>query len=326
MKKLFVIAAAMFAFATVSAQSTNEIITKYNDGVAAIGTKEWAKAAEALEAVVKGGISSEDNQVLNCVTTAKKYIPTCYQRLGTAAASKKQYDEAIAYLTKAADKAELWGDSQAKIKSNQILAKVYQVQGGEAFNSEDYATAVAVFEKGYAANHRNTEMALNLAESYFKLNEYQKGMDVCNNICGLNPSRYSEAIAAAKTKMALYTNNEVARMQQAGDQDGLIAMADSMLATDPTSALAEKIRLQAYNNKKEYDKVLELGDNAALAQVEADDKSDVYFMIGAAYNTKYNSGGNKDAALKAKAIEYLQKVEAGNSVDAAKAALAELTK
>ena len=63
-----------------------------------------------------------------------------------------------------------------------------------------------------------------------------------------------------------------------------------------------------------------------MAQVEADDKSDVYFIIGAAYNTKYNAGGNKDAALKAKAIEYLQKVEAGNSVEAAKAALAELTK
>ena len=105
MKKLFVIVAAIFAFATVSAQSTNEIITKYNTGVEAITAKEWGKAAEALEAVVKGGISSEDNQVLNCVTTAKKYIPTCYQRLGTAAASKKQYDEAIAYLTKAADKA-----------------------------------------------------------------------------------------------------------------------------------------------------------------------------------------------------------------------------
>lgn len=326
MKKVVLMAVALLSFAMVSAQSAGEIVQKYNDGAAALQAKDWAKALSLFESVVKGGADSEDSNVVNCVATAKKYIPTCYQRIGTAAAGRKDFNAAIENLTKAAEKSELWGDMQGKAKANTILAKVYQVQGGEAFNAEDYVTAVAVFEKGYAANHRNTEMALNLAESYFKLNEYQKGMDVCNNICGMNPSRYSEAIAAAKTKMALYTNNEVARMQQAGDQDGLIAMADSMLATDPTSALAEKIRLQAYNNKKEYDKVLELGDNAALAQVEADDKSDVYFMIGAAYNTKYNAGGNKDAALKAKAIEYLQKVEAGNSVDAAKAALAELTK
>jgi hypothetical protein len=90
--------------------------------------------------------------------------------------------------------------------------------------------------------------------------------------------------------------------------------------------LAEKIRLQAYNNKKAYDKVIELGDNAAAAQTEADDQSDVYFIIGAAYNAKYNAGGNKDAALKAKAMEYLQKVVSGNSVEAAKTALAELSK
>ena len=221
-------------------------------------------------------------------------------------------------------KAELWGDTTAKQKANQILAKVYQVQGGEAFNAGNYEAAVAVFEKGYAANKRNTEMALNLAESYFKLGEYQKGMDVCTNICGMNATKYAEAIAEAKEKMAMYTNNEVARLQQAGDQDGIIAMADAMLATDPASALAEKIRIQAYNNKKEYDKVIELGENAALAQTTEEEKSDVFFIIGAAYNAKYNAGGNKDAALKDKAVSYLQKVVAGNSVEVAKGALENL--
>ena len=219
---------------------------------------------------------------------------------------------------------ELWGDSTAKIKSNQILAKVYQAQGGEAFNAGNYAEAVAVFEKGYAANKRNTEMALFLAESYFKLGEYQKGMDVCNNICGMNATKYADAIAEAKSKMAMYTNNEVARLQQNGDQDGIIAMADAMLATDPTSALAEKIRLQAYNNKKEYDKVIELGENAAAVQTTEEEKSDIFFIIGAAFNAKYNAGGNKDMAMKDKAVAYLQKVVAGNSVEAAKSALENL--
>ena len=324
MKKIVLIAVALFSFAMVSAQSASEITAKYSEGTVALQAKDWAKALENFEAVVKGGMDSEDSNVLNCVATSKKYIPTCYQRLGTRAAGAKKWDEAIKFLSAAAEKAELWGDSTAKTKANQILAKVYQAQGGEAFNAGDYAAAVAVFEKGYAANKRNTEMALNLAESYFKLGEYQKGMDVCTNICGMNATKYAEAIAEAKGKMAMYTNNEVARLQQAGDQDGIIAMADSMLATDPTSALAEKIRLQAYNNKKEYDKVIELGENAAAAQTVEEEKSDVYFIIGAAYNAKYNAGGNKDAALKDKAVSYLQKVTAGGSVEAAKAALESL--
>ena len=324
MKKLVLMAVALFSFAMVSAQSASEITAKYNEAAAALQAKDWTKALENFEAVVKAGMDSEDSNVLSCVATSKKYIPTCYQRLGTAAAGAKKWDEAIKYLSTAAEKAELWGDSTAKVKANQILAKVYQAQGGEAFNAGDYAAAVAVFEKGYAANKRNTGMALNLAESYFKLGEYQKGMDVCNNICGMNASKYAEAIAEAKEKMAMYTNNEVARLQQAGDQDGIIAMAESMLAADPASALAEKIRLQAYNNKKDYAKVIELGETAALAQTTEEGQSDVYFIIGAAYNAKYNAGGNTDAALKDKAVSYLQKVVAGGSVEAAKAALENL--
>ena len=324
MKKIVLMAVALLSFGLASAQSASEITAKYNEAATALQAKDWAKALENFEAVVKGGMDSEDSNVLNCVATSKKYIPTCYQRLGLRAAGAKKYDEAIKFLSTAAEKAELWGDGTAKVKSNQILAKVYQAQGGEAFNAGNYADAVAVFEKGYAANKRNTEMALFLAESYFKLGEYQKGMDVCTNICGMNATKYAEAIAEAKEKMAMYTNNEVARLQQAGDQDGIIAMADSMLATDPASALAEKIRLQAYNNKKEYDKVIELGENAAAAQTAEEEKSDVYFIIGAAFNAKYNAGGNKDAALKDKAVSYLQKVTAGGSVEAAKAALESL--
>lgn len=317
MKKVVLMAVALLSFAMVSAQSAGEIVAKYNEGAAALQAKDWTKALANFESVVKGGADSEDSNVVNCVATAKKYIPTCYQRIGTAAAGRKDFAAAIENLTKAAEKAELWGDMQGKAKSNMILAKVYQVQGGEAFNAEDYITAVAVFEKGYAANPRNTDMALNLAESYFKLGEYQKGMDVCNNICGMNATKYADAIASAREKMSMYTNNEVARLQQAGDNDGIIAMAEGMLSTDPTSALAEKIRIQAYNNKKDYDKVIELGETAALAQTDDEDKSDVYFILGAAYNAK---------EMKPQAIVNLEKVVAGNSVEPAKAALAELKK
>lgn len=317
MKKVVLMAVALLSFAMVSAQSAGEIVAKYNEGAAALQAKDWTKALANFESVVKGGADSEDSNVVNCVATAKKYIPTCYQRIGTAAAGRKDFAAAIENLTKAAEKAELWGDMQGKAKSNMILAKVYQVQGGEAFNAEDYITAVAVFEKGYAANPRNTDMALNLAESYFKLGEYQKGMDVCNNICGMNATKYADAIASAREKMSMYTNNEVARLQQAGDNDGIIAMAEVMLSTDPTSALAEKIRIQAYNNKKDYDKVIELGETAALAQTDDENKSDVYFILGAAYNAK---------EMKPQAIVNLEKVVAGSSVEPAKAALAELKK
>ena len=318
MKKLILATLAMLAFGWASAQtSSNEVVTKYNEAVTAIQSKDWSKALPLLEQVVDKGIDSEDNTVLNCVQTAKKYIPTGYFMLGGRAYKSQNYDEALNYFAKSAEKAELYGNTSAKNKANTWVANVYQAKGGEAFNNKDYATAAEVFAKGYAANPRNTDMALNLAMSYCELGEYEKGMDIYNSICALPAEKYADAIAKANEMKALYTNNEVAKLQSAGDNDAIIALAEKMLAADPTSALAEKIRLQAYNNKKDYAKVIELGESAAAAQTYEDSRSDVYFILGAAYNAK---------EMKEQAIATLKKVIVGNSVEAAKKALADLTK
>ncbi len=319
MKKLIFATLAVLAFGWASAQtSSNEVVTKYNDAVTAIQAKDWAKALPLLEQVVAKGIDSEDNTVLNCVQTAKKYIPTGYYMLGGRAIKEQNYDAALANFSTSAEKAELYGDTQAKNKANTWIAKVYQIKGGEAFNNKDYAAAAEVFAKGYEANPRNTDMALNLAMSYCEMGEYEKGMEIYNNICALPATdRYAAAIAKANEMKALYTNNEVAKLQGAGDNDAIIALADKMLAADPASALAEKIRVQAYNNKKDYAKVIELGESAAMAQTDEADRSDVYFILGAAYNAK---------EMKDQAVATLKKVTAGNSVEAAKKALADLAK
>ena len=320
MKKLFVTMFALLAVGFASAQS--EVIAKFNEGATAIQSKNYASAITLFETVIDKGLDSEDSKVLNCVATAKKYLPVCYQGVGLSAASQKNYPKAIEYLTKAAEIAELYGNTPAKQKAMTILAKVYQVQGGEAFNAKDYATAASVFEKGYAANPRNAEMALNLATSYCELGKYDEGMAIYNKICKMPADKYADAIAKAEANKALYTNNKVAKMQQAGDFDGVIAMADKLAATAP--ALAAKIRIEAYNGKKDYTKVIALGESTAAAQTTEEDKSAIYFLVGAAHNAKYNASGNKDVASREKAIEALKKVTAGASVEAAKAALAGL--
>ena len=66
----------------------------------------------------------------------------------------------------------------------------------------------------------------------------------------------------------------MAELQAANDQDGIIAMADKMLTQNPANALAQKIRLQAYLTKKDYAKVIELGEAAAAAQPDETEKSD----------------------------------------------------
>lgn len=322
MKKLFVTMFALLAVAAASAQS--EVIVKFNEGATALQSKNYTTAITNFETVIDKGMDSEDPKVTSCVATAKKYLPVCYQGVGLQAASQKNYPKAIEYLQKAADTAELYGNTTAKQKANMILAKVYQVQGGEAFNAKDYATAASVFEKGYKANPRNTDMALNLATSYCELGKYDEGMAIYDKICKMPAEKYADAIAKAQANKTLYTNNKVASLQQAGDFDGVIAMANKLQAASP--ALAEKIRIEAYNGKKEYAQVIALGDAAAAAQANDEDKCAIYFIVGAAYNAKYNASNNTDKVSMEKAVEYFKKVTAGANVEAAKAALADLTK
>lgn len=310
MKRLFLSAAAFLFSVSLFAQS--EIVNTFNEAVTAAKAKNYTEAVELFNKVIDEGIDSEDATVQGLVAKSKNFVPVCYQSMGTAAAAAANYEEALANLQQAADMAELYDNARALAKAKQTIANVYQAQGADAFNSGDYATAIEVFSKGYEANPRNTDMALNLAESYFKSDRYQEGMSICTDIEKLPEAKFAEAIAEARAKMNLYTNNEVAKLQMANDYDGIIAMAEQL----DNEALGKKIALQAYLGKKDYNKVIELAEEAAAVQTTEEDKSDVYYLLGMAYNSKNNPE---------KTIEVMKKVTAGDKVAIAQKAIADLS-
>ena len=312
MKKIFVSAVALMAALTLSAQ---DVTTIFNEAGAAFNAKDFAGAAAKFEQVIDLGI--DNDEVASQVATAKATLPKCYYYLGGAAIKSQNYDEALKQFSRSAELAELYGDMTQMSKSNGWVAKIYQIQGGDAFNNKDYVTAASVFEKGYKADPDNTGMALNLAMSYCEMGEYEKGMDIYEAIAAKTHPKYAEDVATAKEMMALYTNNKVAELQQAGDFDGIITMADAQLEKNPASALFQKVRLQAYSGKKDYAKVIELGQAAADAQTDEEDRSLMYYVLGAAYNAR---------EMRDQAIAAFQKVTAGEAAENARAALAELQK
>ena len=312
MKKLFVSAIALLAAVSLSAQDVTAI---YNEAAAAYGAKDFATAAAKFEQVIDLGM--DDDDAASMVATAKTTLPKCYFMLGGGAMRTKNYETALDNFTKSAELAELYGDMTQVAKSNGWVAKIYQVQGGDAFNSKDYATAADIFAKGYKADPDNTSMALNLAMSYCEMGKYAEGMEIYEAIAAKTHPKYAADAAKAKEMMALYTNNKVAEMQKAGDFAGIIEMADAQLEKNPESALFQNVRLQAYANKKDYAKVIELGEAAAAAQVDEADKSLMYYLLGAAYNAH---------DMKQQAIAAFKQVTAGPAAENAAKALAELSK
>ena len=242
MKKLLVSVIALFGAVSLSAQDVTAI---YNEAAAAFGAKNFTEAAAKFEQVIDQGMDNES--AASMVATAKSTLPKCYFMLGGGALKTKNYDEALKNFEKSAELAELYGDMNQMAKSNGWVAKIYQIQGGDAFNNKDYATASEIFAKGYAADPDNTGMALNLAMSYCEMamssgdmSQYEKGMEIYEAVAAKTHPKYAEDAAKAKEDMALYTNNMVAKMQAANDFDGIIKMADDLLAKNPQKRTGAK--------------------------------------------------------------------------------------
>ena len=312
MKKLIMTVVALMGATTLFAQT--DVVATFQQGLANAKAANYTEAIAQFQEVVDASwdIEEPDANQLKAIAGSKKFIVTCYNKIGVAAINAKQYEDAVAAFTEAANSAELFEDVAAMNKNRTLIGQVYEVQGADAFNSGDYATAIEVFSKGYDADPRNTGMALNLAESYFKSDMYQKGMAICTAISQLNADKFAEAIAEAQSKMAMYTNNEVAKLQMANDYDGIIAMAAEL----SDAALAQKITLQAYYAKKEFQKMVELSEAALAAQTTDEGRSDIYYLLGVAYNEMEQFD---------KAIAAMKNVTAGANVENAKAVITALT-
>ena len=297
-----------------SLYAQTDVVATFQQGLGNAKSGNFTEAISQFEAVIDASydIDEPDANQQKAIAGSKKFMVTCYNKMGVAAVNAKSYDEAIEHFTNAANYAELYEDVAAMNKNKSLIGQVYQVQGADAFNSEDYATAIAVFSKGFEADPRNTDMALNLAESYFRSDMYQDGMRICTSIAGLNADKYAEAIAEAQAKMDMYTNNEVAKLQMANDYDGIIAMAEQL----DDAAMAQKITMQAYYGKKNYAKMVELSEAAIAAQTTDEGRSDVYYLLGVAYN-EMEQFDNAIAAMK--------NVTAGANVANAQAVITALT-
>ncbi|MBO5878552.1 MAG: tetratricopeptide repeat protein [Alistipes sp.] len=321
MRKIVLLAVALMGFTAAFAQT--DVLAVAQEANDALGAKNYAKAVELLEQVITSGSESDDEAILEQVNSAKKNLPIAYFRVGQSAASAAQkltdaaaqsakYDEAIAALDKAMQTGSSYKVVAAVNNAKKMKGMVYNAQAAAPFNSGDYAKAAELFAKAYEADKTSNSAALNLAESYFKLDKYAEGVKVCSEVAALPAGQKNDAaIAQAKAKITQYTNNKIAALQQANDFDGIISMAETI----DNQALAQKLMVQAYFLKKDYDKVIEIGDAAAELQADEADKSAVYFNLASSYNAKEN---------KAKAIETFKKVTAEPYATPAKEAAAAL--
>ena len=320
MKKLKIIlaAACLLAVPTLSAQTVNDVNVKYNEAAALISDKNYEAAIPMLEQVVEMGLDAGADASAT-VQQAQKLIPQCYFQYGLSLCRTNRFEEAIPVLEKAVAFSELYQDSKVLANSRKLMSQTYTAMGGDAFNNGDWPKAIEIFSKGYAANPTDTDLALYLAESYAASGDYDNGLKIYKDVVALENrhSRYAEPAAKAKDKIVYYQTLRASEAAQAGNKDEVYVIVEEILSVDPVNPQAHMLRIQTATNNQDWSRIIEWGSEAADAQVEDASRSDVYFMLGAAYqNTE-----NKDAA-----IANYKKVSAGNNVAAANTQIGVLSK
>ncbi len=291
MKKIILSFVAVLAALTVSAQSN--LSETYTRAVEAFNAKDYPAAASNFEKIIDLAGDSSDVEEQEWVGTSKQFLPRAYFMMGGAAVQQGDNDTALQHFSRSAELAELYGNLQQANQSKQWVANVYMKQAGDAFNAKDYATAIAIYMKGYEADPRNTQMALNLAMSHAELGmagldwvEYAKAMRVYSAVATLDNPKFADDAAIARDRIVAYTNNMVIQMQTLFAQKNYADLLSHAEAAETT-----------------------LTDETAL--------SNVYFLVGATHNA---------LDQKAQAIAAFRKVTAGPNVSAARQAADQLAK
>lgn len=292
MKKLIFITAALLAAA--SAQAQENLTDLYAKAVEAFNGRDYVAAAPAFQQLIDKGSEATDPDVQGYVATARQNLPRVYFMLGGAAAQAGKLDDALANFKKSAELAELYGNRSQVGQSNGWVDRISA-------------------ELGLQRGREQAEAAMQTAD----LEQYAQAMKTFGTVVALDATRYADQIQKAQAQMDLYTRNMVALMQQKGNNDAVIAMADRMIAADPADALAHRIRQQTLFAKKDYAAVVEASTAALAAQKDDAGRSEVNYVLGAAYNARQQS---------AQALEAFRKVTAGPYAATAKAAADALAK
>ena len=312
-------AAAMFVVFSASAQTAAEVIEKYNQAAKLVNEqKNYAAAAPLFEQVISEG-TQVGADVATEVATSKKLLPQMYYRTGASLASQGKFNEALAQFSKAQSKAREYKDLVWEKRSQDMIINVYLKQGGDLFNAKKYAESVPFFEKAYSIDNNNVNSAFNLATAYVESGKKAEGFAIYEKMIaqGKSNPRYQDAANQAQDKMESYQNIEAMEAYNAKNYTQAIALADALIKDNPQNASAQLIVMRSLNNLKRFDDVISRGPAAAAAQPSADNKSEIYFLMGVAYDNKKDS---------AKAIENFKKVTSGTYAAQAKTQVEELSK
>ena len=151
--------------ATLSAQTLTDVINEFNTGVEKLNNQEYEVSIEHFNKTISLAetVGAEANDMK---AQAEKMVPSAYYRQASIFMKRKQYDNAIPFLEKTVETANLYNNNEeTKAKAAKYLPQLYVREGNREWKNKSYDAAIAYFDKAIASNP-------NLYQAYHNLDRY----------------------------------------------------------------------------------------------------------------------------------------------------------
>ncbi|MGP1611145.1 MAG: tetratricopeptide repeat protein [Candidatus Cryptobacteroides sp.] len=296
-KVILTIVTALFTVGMMSAQDLSSAVEAYNNGAEALAIGDKTKALDnfnrALSLAEACGAEGKD-VVANC----KNAIPGVILSIGKDLYNNKNFEEALAKISEAADIAMKYNNADVMKEASELIPQISIMKdmdaANAAFDAKDMKSAIAGYKKVIETDNTNAVAALRLVQCLTGIGDFEGAKEFVK-IAAANGQgeNANKVLGTALLKKA-------ASSLKAGKYADAIAQASE--STEYTkNAQAYLIAGQAATKLNDNNKAIEYFSKYLKLAPKAKNAGAIALTVGALYQGQKNN---------AKALEYYKIAQA----------------
>ncbi len=316
--KILLFFVVMLSVSTVYAQSRDEIATVLNEAGEAMNNKDYPGAIKKFEEGLKMlGETDELEAVEELEPLANKGLGQVYRTQGMILAHSKKYEEALVEFKKSVEYYKSANEIIMQRNVENLISTCYIRLATTKAKAKQYTAAIGICNEGLKLNPNDTKLMILMAQCYERSGKDAQAIATYEKVMALG-ERIARLRADGQKAREFLINSQLAdavKLSEKGNKTAALAKVKVAEKYNPTSPQTALIKINIYSKAKDYNAVVAQGPAALKLQKNNVGRSEINFMIGAAYVGL----GNNVSALK-----HYKLVTTGKNLQTAKSQITQL--
>ena len=227
------------------------------------------------------------DEAIDVKDQAMKQIPKIYWESAKNLAGKKDYDAAIAKLDACIESSNRVDDKSQASRALSTIVSIYNVQGTDAFTSNDSEAALEYFDKAISRNSGYAKAYLGKVLTYDEIGDFEKMEEAA--LLGLeasNTSRDSKTAGDIQQKLRGTFFNLAQENMKDQDYASAAQNLSKSIEYGNNNALTYYQLGLAYKGQNRWNEAIEAYNRSLELDLGSDaDKAKIYFELGGAYQS-----------------------------------------